>query len=217
VTHEKYAGRVFDLATLLIEGKPRRAMRVYCYRCGKPGTCVANAMAYGAGSEDREHRMAARKFTNMGWEVDLIRGKHFCPDCQTSPQVREQPMKKEDVQEATIVPMVASAGRKMEPADRRVIYEKMNEVYLDDKGYAPPWTDETLAKDLGVPRAWVMQIREEMFGPLASNSNIDDAVKAARELAVELKKHTEQASKLDSAAATMLKQLETIIKAVGAR
>lgn len=175
-----WAGRVnavFDSAQLVIEGRPRRAMRLYCYRCGKPGNCLMNTMHHGSGSDEREQRIAARKFSELGWEVDLRKGKHFCPECQLSPQVKQQ--KKDDEAMANVVSIPRQMGRD----DRRVIFEKLNEVYLDEKrGYETPWTDETVAKDLGTPRAWVQQVREEMFGPVGSNPDIDVFLKGFESL-----------------------------------
>lgn len=201
------ARKVFDLAQLVIEGRPRRAMRLYCFRCGKSGDCMMNTMQRGASSDDRENRIAGRKFTEMGWSVDLSRGKHFCPECQTSPQVKSQK------QEEPLA--VVSLPRQMSREDRRIVFEKLNEVYVDEKqGYSAPWTDEKVSVDLGVPRAWISQVREEMFGPVGSNSEIDGVLKAAKELAGEFAKHREQGDKLLSLATSIQKQLDQITKAV---
>jgi hypothetical protein len=205
---KKQADLVFDLARLVIDGKPRRAMRLYCFRCGKPESCVMNTMA--SSGDDRENRIAGRKFTEMGWSVDLRKGKHFCPECQTSPQVN---LPKQQKQEATVavVPLPRQMGRE----DRRIVFEKLNEVYVDEKtGYSAPWTDEKVSVDLGVPRAWVSSVREEMFGPIGSNSDIDGALKAASELMAELKKHAEAGAKLATAASVIEKRLDQIAKAV---
>lgn len=56
-------------------------------------------------------------------------------------------------------------AREMTREDRRLIFEKLNEVYVDDKvGYGDGWSDEKVASDLGVPRGWVKLIRDENFG-----------------------------------------------------
>ena len=209
--YEQRAGAIFDITQQIIEGRPHRAMRICCFRCNRAASVLANTMVR-MGAEEKEKRIIARKFEHMGWQVDLNRGKHVCPDCQE----RKQPMKKDEPQETTVVPL--NVAKKMDREDRRVIFEKLNEVYIDERhGYAPPWTDEAVAKDLGIPRAWVVQVRDEMFGPIASNSEIDEAVKAGRELIDALKKHHEQGEKLESMANAMLKQLDQIVKAVGGR
>lgn len=202
------AKAVFDAAQLVIEGRPRRAFRLYCYRCGKSGECVMNTMMGGAAADEKEKRIASRKFSEMGWEVDPKRGKHFCPECQAKPVVNP---KKEAEMTSTVVPM----PRQMSRDDRRIVFEKLNEVYLDEKqGYAAPWTDEKVATDLGVPRAWVQNVREEMFGPVSSNGDIDALIVAVKSLNDEITKHREQGEKLVSAAAQMQKQVDKITKAV---
>jgi hypothetical protein len=223
--HERRSQNVFELAQLIHEGKPHRAMRVYCCNCGKPGTCIANALRFGVGADCREERMIARKFTNLGWDIDLRKGKHHCPECQMPiPVKRQKPdvveltqddiSQEEQMTEATVVPMPTS--KPMSREDRRIIFEKLNEVYANEAvGYEAPWTDDKVARDLGIPRAWVTQMREENFGPAQSNVEIDEAVKAAKELAAEVVKHAEASQKLSHAVDLMLRRLDVIIKAVG--
>jgi hypothetical protein len=55
-------------------------------------------------------------------------------------------------------------------------------------GYADDWTDKAVAAHLGVPVAWITQVREEMFGPVASNAKIDAQLSEAAALAEDLKK-----------------------------
>ena len=79
----------------------------------------------------------------------------------------------------------ADAPRTMQRDDRRIIFEKLNGVYLDEKrGYDPEWSDHKVATDLGVPRAWVEQVREEMFGPVNTNADIETFRKGVEELRV---------------------------------
>jgi hypothetical protein len=72
--------------------------------------------------------------------------------------------------------------------DRRIVFEKLNEVYLNDKvGYAKGWTDETVAVDLGVPRAWVRLIREENFGDEVGNEDIREQVREAQAMLAQVR------------------------------
>ena len=65
-----------------------------------------------------------------------------------------------------VVPINAEAPRTMTRDERRIIFEKLNDVYVSEKvGYMEDWNDEKVAKDLGVARAWVSGLREEMFVP----------------------------------------------------
>jgi hypothetical protein len=59
-----------------------------------------------------------------------------------------------------------AAKREMTRDERRLIFAKLDNVFLDEKrGYDDGWTDHRVAEDLGVPKAWVAQIRDENFGP----------------------------------------------------
>jgi len=65
--------------------------------------------------------------------------------------------------------------RKMEVDERRVVFTKLNDVWAGgDMGYAAPWTDAAVAKDLGVPLAWVVEVRSLMFGEIRDNQDIRD-------------------------------------------
>ncbi|WP_176086911.1 hypothetical protein [Martelella sp. HB161492] len=59
----------------------------------------------------------------------------------------------------------------MKRDDRRIIAAKLDDVYSTD-AYVEPWTDAAVAKDLGVPRAWVSEVREAFFGPEGSNPKV---------------------------------------------
>lgn len=87
---------------------------------------------------------------------------------------------------STVTPLRAVEGASQEPPremsreDRRIIFAKLQDVYIDEKsGYADQWTDITVAKDLNVPRAWIEQIREENFGPVKSNAEITQFLQQA--------------------------------------
>lgn len=68
--------------------------------------------------------------------------------------------------------------------ERRIINQKLQDVY-GERAYTAGWSDERVAKDLGVPRAWVAQIRELAYGPDVDenqgkvNAAIDAAFKTA--------------------------------------
>lgn len=73
--------------------------------------------------------------------------------------------------------LVAEIPAAPTPSDRRIIFAKLEEVYLDEvKGYSANWTDERVSKDLGVPRAWVAEVREINFGPVRDNEMTRDLI-----------------------------------------
>ena len=60
----------------------------------------------------------------------------------------------------------AEAPPAMTRDDKRIINLKLHEVYINETiGYDADWTDHRVAESLGIPRAWVSQVREELFGP----------------------------------------------------
>jgi hypothetical protein len=58
------------------------------------------------------------------------------------------------------------AQKVMSKADRRIIFNKIEDVYGDETiGYKGDWSDVKVSEDLGVKVEWVSLIREENFGP----------------------------------------------------
>lgn len=126
-------------------------------------------------------------FRNHGWNVGSKPSRDLCPDCvaATSPTRKlrgEAPpyMNGRSVTGLGETP-AAEPAREMTLADKRIIFAKINEVYLDNR-YESPWTDGAVAKDLGVPRDWVRQVREELIGPDGSNEDYEEFLKQVAEL-----------------------------------
>lgn len=121
-----------------------------------------------------------KKFGQMGWHIGRDYDDVICPQC------RGIKVKKKSDEEAmaNVEPIVKpDPPRTMTREDRRIVFEKLNGVYLDEKrGYESGWSDQKVATDLGVPRAWVEQVREEMFGPIASNPEMEAFVRAVADL-----------------------------------
>lgn len=132
-----------------------------------------------------------KKFNQKGWTLGSNEHWDICPDC-TERKKHQKPnltvVKTEDKEtEMKIMntPAAPSAEppRIMQRDDRRIIFQKLNEVYLDEKrGYDNGWSDLKVSTDLGVPRAWVAQVRDENFGPVGSNPDIDEFKKGLEEL-----------------------------------
>lgn len=152
---------------------------VKCRECGREET-----MGIKHGASLMAAAGIAKKFSQRGWDVGSNEHWDFCPDCLAQ--------KKKGKPELKIVPKVeepvknvikADPPRVMSREDRRIVFEKLNGVYLDEKrGYEVGWSDHKVATDLGIPRAWVEQVREEMFGPVNSNPDTEAFLKAAREI-----------------------------------
>ena len=66
----------------------------------------------------------------------------------------------------TVVPMRADPPPTPTPAALRRIRDALDIAYdLDSQGYSIGHTDESVAKELDLPRAWVTDLREQMYGP----------------------------------------------------
>ena len=90
---------------------------------------------------------------------------------------------------ATPEKVIAEASRQPGFVEKRIIFSKLEEVYLDEKvGYSGDWTDQKMATSLGVPRKWIEDIRESNFGPAANNEEqrrlTDEATNIRAELEV---------------------------------
>lgn len=64
---------------------------------------------------------------------------------------------------ATVQPTPIPSQRTPTPQQRRAILDKIDENSTNGR-YKGDISDEKLAKALGVPRAWISEIREEFFG-----------------------------------------------------
>lgn len=94
---------------------------------------------------------------------------------------------------------IAEKPREMTREDRRIINDKLDAVYAKD-AYKAPWTDAAVAKDLGVPRDWVAQVREQFFGPAASNPLFDEMLAGMAQIEAAFKGYAELCSAAEKAA-----------------
>lgn len=101
-----------------------------------------------------------------------------------------------------ILPLKAEPPREMGREDRRIITEKLDEVYGSD-AYRVPWTDAAVAKDLGVPRQWVSTVREQFFGPEGGNPLLDDYLRQSAQIA-------EMVARVDADVAALRKTADMI-------
>lgn len=175
----------------------RKVAIVTCRECG--GT---ESLKLSQGHSLLPPAAIQKRLTQKGWTIGSNEHWDICPICTeykkiTKPHLtivekEEPPMK---LVEPTVAPS-AEPPRTMQRDDRRIIFQKLNEVYLDEKrGYDNEWSDLRVSKDLGVPRAWVAQVRDENFGPVAANPDIDEFKRGLEELA-EVKKNIADLQKL---------------------
>src|SRR6516164_4274203 len=186
-------------------GDDGRLVRGIIARCGAPNCEAAvplpvNVMGASRGVDDHiEHQFIARKLEQKGWRIGKSRTSHRCPKCFNAAKMsatnksegKIMANKKEMLTStsSSALQVVQENSRVMTREDRRIVFEKLNEVYVNDKvGYDKGWTDEKVATDLGVPRAWVRLIREENFGDEVGNEDIRKSFEEGEKLIAEIKK-----------------------------
>jgi hypothetical protein len=172
---------VFQPTEIKVDGRYLRGLALTCCKCGAVGSVRMNHWKSSSGKEadKREWQIATRKFEDLGWSVNGNRS--FCPDC-TQPKKANGAM-------ATVTNLQPTPPRVQTREDRRIIYEKLRDIYDDAKGcYSEKWTDKLVAKDLNVPQAWVAEERDRSFGPGAGNSEIDEVLEQTNKLIAEARK-----------------------------
>ena len=179
--------------TGIVSGSGRiPALRIVCGCCEAAGYVPATAAL-----RQGEPAAAIAAFGAHGWQVGATPAEDRCPACsRRSSSDRKQTTKgagtmaagprKTTAKAATAKttanaesPTVSEAQTlqadlppQMGRDDRRIIMEKLDDVY-GDNAYGGSWTDTTVARDLNVPRAWVSEVREAFFGPEGSNPLLD--------------------------------------------
>lgn len=195
--------RRFDRYITKIDNRPIGCRRLTCVRCGNPGEILDRT------NGGMPPVMIEKLFRQKGWEIGASEKHDYCPDCveirRTERRAsRVKPLNSTIIAagKAFVVPSkppitlpqqepdmsAAPAPDNMTRDNRRIIFSKLQEVYADEaQGYHTPWTDQAVSKDLGCPLAWVIQIREENFGPAADNSEIRGMLARVEERAREAK------------------------------
>lgn len=230
--------RKFEDVYKFVDGKRLNGLRIRCSRCQAK-------MDYYKEGGTATPRNAEKHFTNNGWTVGDHPRKDLCythanerkdkpvvklPDAVQTPA----PIMSSDDASVTATKMAAAVNegekikltlvkppeREMDKADKRLIYLKLNEVYVDEKtGYSDNWDDEKVAADLGVPVGWVASVRDADFGPML-NKNVlvgkfDDLIKLAQNLErtiVLIDKKIEQSVELDKKLTAQLAEMNAAVE-----
>jgi AraC-like DNA-binding protein len=185
---------------LVMHGEQRvRGVVVSCGSCEVTESLrVNNFGGHSSSEEATEIRFVARKLESQGWHFGRTSADHRCPQCFTIAKQNaarnaseKRAREKDEMQQSPHNGINGSASsRPMTRDDRRIIFEKLNEVYVSDKvGYGDGWTDEKVAADLGVPRAWVKLLRDENFGDEMANDDIRARIKEAADILAQIKAH----------------------------
>lgn len=199
-------------------GPAKHGLELVCGACGKTEFHVS------AGGLDQNPAVyAANLFAQKGWDVGARAADDRCPACAA--KARAEKRAKADARKEAPMPSptaVADPPRQMDLKDRPIILAKLVEVYVGPEvGYDRGWSDKRVAEDLGVPRAWVKELREANFGPARDNEEIREllakvevSVKLAEEIDGRAKAAATDATSLVLEMRTLQRQAAAIRKAV---
>lgn len=210
------------LRSIPFQGRHVTGAIITCGHCGATKTVpVASFKASEADKDDLKRAVVVRKLMNEGWLVGKKDSQHRCPGCYTGIKVRQKHKLEQlgNVVALPIKPEVPASRlevpepRKMEIDDRRIIFEKLNEHYVNGKtGYEPGWTDARVATDLGVPRAWVSDVRDQLFGPAGSNEEIRATIAEAQLILTAIKDAAKPVETVAEVLKTLLGKADAVEK-----
>ena len=145
-----------------IDGKGARRANAICDTCGRSETVACGYRREPGGKWSPDVGHVKNKITAHGWSD--IKGKLFCPTCETKRKIAPMPATKP----------AETAAPQMSKRERINIISMLAEVYdLDAGRYKANDTDETVAEVLETRPGWVAQVREAEFGPAGGNESID--------------------------------------------
>jgi hypothetical protein len=157
------ARRRLDPVTVRGEAGLRRVHRFKCSRC--PAELDIPANTHGG---SRNHEDLNRVTQRHGWIMGHNDSHDLCPACvKAAARPHPKPPLKvvEDSTMQSAPPPVADAPKPLTVDDALLIAAKLGEVYINaTAGYTPDWTDTRVAEELGVPRAWVAEVRRKQYG-----------------------------------------------------
>jgi hypothetical protein len=169
--------RLFDRVAVKQNGLKRSGYRLTCFMCDAKTEMVISGTARALPPE-----FVKNKFSQRGWTVADKKIRDVCPDC-----TRKNSVERRGNVVALSKPGVADKPREITREDKRLIFGKVDTVYLDEhRGYEKGWSDKRVADDLGVPLAWVRTIRESDFGPEGLCSDSREVIAAAKKLSEDL-------------------------------
>lgn len=171
----------FEQTVVRHEGFVRKGWRVMCRYCDQEYVMEPNTKKNPAPT--LLHKMAR----NAGWETGKKLTDSTCPNClkkQAAIKAEKREAKRAEKEEnEKLMQQKPNGGlglevqQPREPSrqDVRKIVSELEDHFDEVSGkYRGGTTDATIAADLAVPRAWVTKTREEWFGPLKGNEDLDN-------------------------------------------
>lgn len=208
--------------TAIVGSGPKRGIVAKCCNCGAAETLGGNAIGLPLD-------VAVKRFEQKGWDMSGgKRERDTCPKCVEERDRAGKPIvlgtvhpaPQRVVEPAALVPqmptpVVADPPEPMARDDRRIIFAKLNDVYVDERvGYSNGWSDQRVAEDLNVPRGWVKGVREENFGPEATSEELRSHIDEARRLLADATDAVAKMEKCRSDAVDAMERLRNCWEAV---
>lgn len=121
------------------------------------------------------------------------------------------------VRSQDVVPAAVSSPADPPPTpdrdSRRLIHGEIEKYWLDErKGYANGETDLTIARRLGVPAAWVAEVREFAFGPEMTNEDLAAFVSDLKSLAADVASLREETSRQDGQLRALVERQDSLTR-----
>ncbi len=162
-------------------------------RCAEKGCKAELEIINPKGSRIMPPSMFNRKITQNQW--DVIGGEAYCPLHGRHRHAAERPathltlvpptpapVVKKEIETMNTKPVVRDLSQlgeitahTIEPTTKRRIYRAIDGNWDEDRGrYLGGTSDQSIATELNVPRAWVAQVRVEVFGDNGGNEEIEE-------------------------------------------
>lgn len=164
------APRSQDLFELTTRGKGEALQHVWRIKCSK---CPATFDVVNGARSRLPTAMLAKRFAGAGFRVSIRNGgHHLCAECAAKPAkpprpehlrlvAPPEPQPSEDL----TMPPTAEPARQPTREQRQTIHAAIDRNWsITGGGYAGNLSDEKLAEQLNVPRAWVAEVRDMLFG-----------------------------------------------------
>ena len=146
----------------VVRDQMQMVQRIECSVCGAVGKNVLN------GSRAGDDQLAAH-FRRHGWEVDLKRKRHQCPECVAKETERTRKAKEEKKVEkiaAKSEALTVVAPSPNSALAKKIMSDLLFEHYdLTARDYKYGWDDARVAKESGLSEQFVAQRRAQDYGP----------------------------------------------------
>lgn len=150
--------RNFPIERINRDGITINAAKIECCDCG--------SAAYSTSRAGLSPKVHEQYFRNRGWTVGNGPRRDKCPSCMNKGKPKLSVVKMEKPK--------PEKPREMTRDERLIIMDKIRDVHDGDR-YGSGWSDKKVAEDLGVPTAWVSDIRENVLMFQGAHDEVFDA------------------------------------------